>query len=168
MHSTVVPHMTSLPTFGRKLARKKLSKVSLPTVLGGISWERFKEDHRILQSYLGQSASKASLCCSGPLRSANKYCTKVCKTGSNGEYSNSSATVSSRITKLYVNIQVELLYSHTGYDVTCCLRSAFIEVRRNGRKCRLRRLLVEFKWRSLLPGLTLWWASCLNPRGFCQ
>ena len=41
-----------------------------------------------------------------------------------------SRTVWHRISKFYTDIQTEVLYSHTRYDVTSCFRSAFIEVRK--------------------------------------
>ena len=41
--STFAPDMTSLPTSGRMLQRKKPSKMPPQTASGGISWERFKQ-----------------------------------------------------------------------------------------------------------------------------
>ena len=73
-----------------------------------------------------------------------EYCMQVRKTGLTGNEMNNSALVKRRITKCNVGILADLIHSLTGYDVINYFWSAFLEVRTSGRKCRLRRLLVEF------------------------
>ena len=51
-------------------------------------------------------------------------------------------TIWPRITKFYRHIHTDILYSHTGYDVTIYFRSEAI--RENSRKYRLRRLRGDF------------------------
>ena len=48
------------------------------------------------------------------------------------------------IDKFHPDIRTDLLYSHTRYEIISYFRPAFIKVRKNVRKCPLRRLLVEF------------------------
>ena len=55
------------------------------------------------------------------------------------------------------NLEPHWIWCHQLY-----FHSAFIGVRKNGRKLCLRRLCVEFLWRSTLPGPTNWWASGLS------
>ena len=63
-------------------------------------------------------------------QNAIKYCPKVCKVGAAGKESNDSATVEQK--QFYTDIHVDLIYSHTGYDVISYCRSAFVGVRTNG------------------------------------
>ena len=48
-----------------------------------------------------------------------------------------------------MDIQADIIYSHTGYDVIIYFRAEVTAKKR--RKCRLRRLWVEFEWRGVLP-----------------
>ena len=79
---------------------------------------------------------------SGRLQNANKYCTKVCKTDVGGKESNNSAN--------YLELPnfaqtSRLAESSATPDITSpSIGWAFIEVRKNGRKCRLQRQYVEF------------------------
>ena len=78
---------------------------------------------------------------------------------------NISRIVWPRITKFYTDIHTDLLYSHTGHDVTSYFWSAFIEVQKNGQKCRLRQLWVEFLQNRLtnLPDVS--WLAVSFPGG---
>ena len=66
--------------------------------------------------------------------------------------SNNSARVQPRTAKLCKGIHADLGYSRNGYDVTSYFRSAFVEVRKNGQKFRLRQLRVEFMENGLSEG----------------
>ena len=61
-----------------------------------------------------------------------------------------SWTVWDSITKFYRHIHAYLPYICTGYGITMYFRSE-ATVKTNSRKCRLRRLWVEFWWRGVLP-----------------
>ena len=78
-----------------------------------------------------------SLAALGLLQNAIQYDTQVLKMGMAGKESNCSATVQSRFTKLYVDVHADLVYCHTGYDVTCYFRSV------GNYRCPLGRLPVE-------------------------
>ena len=66
------------------------------------------------------------------------------------ESSNSTIVLPS-ITQLNTDIHAYLVHIHTRYDATSFFWSAFIEVRKNGGKCPLRRAWVEFLWCGVLP-----------------
>ena len=125
----------------------------------------FCEDNKILQTYQGRLGSE--ICrtrrhqllpvgCKIQLNTAQKCVKRVQST----KESINLTIVLRRITYFYMDIHADIVYSHTEYDLTSYLRSAFIEVPKNGRKCRIQRLWVEFQWRGVLPGSTNWWASC--------
>ena len=87
--------------------------------------------------------------------------------------SNISRTVWLRITKFHRYIHTDMLYSHTGYDVTSYFRSPFIEVRKTTENVASDGFGSNFstrKWFSCLNFSvtrftcpTNWWASCFKP-----
>ena len=50
------------------------------------------------------------------------------------------------------SVTASLVYSQTGYDITRYFQSAFMDVRKNGRKCLLQKFRVEFMENGLSKG----------------
>ena len=69
-----------------------------------------------------------------------------------------SRTVWPRIIQFYTNLHTRRFYNRARYDITNYFQSE-ATTKKNSRKCRLRRLWVEFLWYGVLPP-TNWWASC--------
>ena len=68
------------------------------------------------------------LTASGRVQNAIEYCMQVRKTGQTSNESNNSAPVEPRIKRFRTDVQVDVVYGHTGYDVTCYFRSAVIGI----------------------------------------
>ena len=101
----------------------------------GISRKGLSEDHQILYGCRGPLISETGwiwrhsllpVGCEMQLNTAQKSCVKR----SSRAESNISATVSPRPATCCTVMHADLVYSHTGYDVTSYFRPAFAEVRK--------------------------------------
>ena len=89
-YSTATLDMTSITTCCRKLSRKKLSKLPLPTASSRISREGFKRGSRNFKGSSGTIVLTnlqdiTSIAASSLLQNAMKYWTRVRKTGAVGQ-----------------------------------------------------------------------------------
>ena len=111
----------------------------LPTASDGISREQFKRGSWNLIRLSCFFPEMTSLAVLLGCKNVVKCCTKCVELVRLVKVLNNSANVWPRITKFRTAIHADLIHSHTGYDVTSYLWSAFMKVRKNGRKCRLQR-----------------------------
>ena len=107
------------------------------TAFDGLRWnfsqKRFKlRDFTCLSRTIGltNTPEMTSLAASGRLQNATKYHTKCAKWVRPDKESNNSTTVLPIITKACIDIHADIVFSHAGFDITSCFRSAFVEVRK--------------------------------------
>ena len=139
--------MTSLAASGGKLLWKKCHLRRLWVVFLPNGFKQGSQNFKHLSATISLThlPHMTSLAVPGRLQNAIKYCKLSVK-----QVRLAKSRIIRRLfnlespNKYYMDIKTHLVRSPTRYDVTSYFRLAIIEVRKNGQKCSLRQLWLEF------------------------